>query len=133
MVSTGFVDDATIFDNSLLWRRIHAEWVVADENTGIVRVSSAAFDNSRDGSPTSVLLADSVAGTGRTAQDVIMPFEGYSLAAIRAGDARNCRQGIARAPLPDEPAHAYIFGPKAKRQKQCLSRSAMWVIAPAGV
>ena len=132
MASESFVDDTTIANASELWRRIHPDWFVTDENTGNVVVSSAAFDNSRDGSPTSVLLADLVRGTGRTAEDVMARFDGYALASITAGQARDCEQGVARDPLPAEPAHAYVFGPKTKALKRRLARHAKCVIAPAG-
>ena len=132
MAPEGLVDDTTIADASELWRRIHPKWIVPDENTGNMRVTSAAFDDSKDESPTSVLLADVVRKTGRTAEEVIAPYDGYALASITAGQARDCEQGVARDPLPDEPAHAYIFGEKTKALKRCLARSAEWVIAPAG-
>lgn len=128
MASEGLVDDATITDDSELWRRIHPLWVIRDENAGVVRVSSAAFDDSRDGSPTSVLLAAIVRESGRTDTDVLMDFGGYAFASLTAGEARRCNQGVARDPLPDEPAHAFLFGPKSKANKRCLARSAAWVI-----
>jgi len=131
MASQRLVDDATITNDAELWRRIHPTWVVHDENTEGVRVSSAAFDNSPDGSPTSVLLADTVRETDRTAENVIAGLGGYALASITAGQARDCKQGVARNPLPNEPAHAYVFGQKTKALKRCLARHAEWVISPA--
>jgi len=130
MASERFTDDTTIADDSELWRRIHPTWVVFDGNTGTWQVSSAAFDDSKNGSPTSVLLADLVRESGRTAQDVIANYSGYSLASITAGEARGCGQGVARNALPDEPAHAYVFGQKTKAAERCLARHAKWVIAP---
>lgn len=131
MASERLVDDAGITDDSELWRRVHPTWVVPDRNSGSMRVSSAAFDNSPDGSPTSVLLADLVRETGRTADDVIAGFDGYALASITAGQARDCEQGVARNALPTEPAHAYVFGRKTKILKRCLAQHAEWVISPA--
>lgn len=131
MASEGLVDDATIADDSELWRRIHPDWIVPNQNIHGLRVSSAAFDNSKDGSPTSVLMADLVQETGRDAQNVLAGFEGYALASITAGQARHCNQGVARDPLPEEPAHAYIFGEKKKTIKRCLAQHAEWVVSPA--
>lgn len=130
MASERLVDDSTILDEAELWRRIHPEWVVPDENTGGFRLSSAAFDDSPDGSPTSVLLVDIVRETGRDEEDVLAGFDGYTLASVTAGDARGCKQGIARDPLPNEPAHAYVFGSKTKSLKRCLARHAQWIIPP---
>lgn len=126
----GLTDDAAIPTDAELWRRIHPNWVVRDDNADAIRVSSAAFDNSRDGSPTSVLLAEIVRETGRSDMDVLSAFEGYALASLTAGKARGCDQGVARDPLPDEPAHAFILGTKTKRAKRCLARSAEWVVSP---
>ena len=125
-------DDATIANDAELWRRIHPDWVVPDENTDRMRVSSAAFDNSPDGSPTSVWLATIVRETGRSDADVLGRFEGegYRLASLTAGQARECKQRIARNPLPDEPAHAFLVGKKTKGAKKCLARIAKWVISP---
>lgn len=130
MASEWLVDDVTITDDSELWRRIHPAWVVLDRNTASMRLSSAAFGNSTDGSPTSVLLADLVRESGRTAEQVIAKFDPYALASITAGQARDCEQGVARDALPNEPAHAYVFGRKTKVLKRCLARHAEWVIPP---
>jgi hypothetical protein len=77
-----------IRDDAALWRIIHPTWIVQDDNERGWRISSAAFDDSKDGSPLSVLLAEVVAGTGRTADDLAARFAGYGLAAITAGAAR---------------------------------------------
>ena len=68
--------------------------------------------------------------TGRTDVDVLSGFEGYSLASLTAGQARSCDQGVARDPLQDEPAHAFLFGKKTKTSKRCIARSTEWVISP---
>lgn len=125
-------DDHTIVDDAVLWRRIHPRWVVPDEDQGS-RISSAAFDDSRDGSPTSVLLADVVTETGRSATDVLSGLEGYGLASLTAGAARSCHQGVARDPVEDEPAHAIVFGNKSTGNRRCLARSTIWVIPIATV
>jgi len=123
-------DDSTISDDAALWRRVYPLWIVRDENAGGPRVSSAAFDDSEDGSPLSVLLADVVAKTQRTAQNVLAGYDGYALAAISAGTARHNKQSVARTPLPDEPAHASVFGTKTKSNKRGMAKAANWVIAP---
>jgi hypothetical protein len=130
MAGPAFVDDPTIADDASLWRRIHPAWAVPDEYRGGWRVSSAAFDDSRDGSPLSVLLAAAVAATGRGPANILARHEGYSLASFTVGTARACGQGVARTPTPDEPAHASVFGPKTSRVKRNLANAARWVIGP---
>ena len=130
MAPIGLLDDTTIEDDLELWRRIYPTWIVPDKNIGGLRVSSAAFYNSPNGTPTSVLLADVVRETGRDAEDVLAGFDGYALASITAGQGRSCNQGVARDPRPNEPAHAYLFGNKTRSLRGCLARHAEWVILP---
>jgi hypothetical protein len=132
MAGPALVDDPAITNDESLWRRIHPDWVVPDQNRGGVRVSSAAFDDSHDGSPLSVLLAGVVRATGRGPENVLVGFLGYALASITAGDARTCGQGVAPTPRSDEPAHASVFGPKTKPIKRQLAKAARWVITPEG-
>lgn len=134
MEGGSYVDDCTILDEAELWRRIplNCNWIVQDDNMGTLRVSSAAFNDSRDGSPLSVQLADVVTESGRTAEDVLAAYPGYTMAAITAGNARSNKQGVARTPTPDEPAHASVFGKKTGAVKSGLAKSARWVIPPPG-
>lgn len=123
-------DDPTIADNSALWRRILPEWAVHDENRGSLRVSSAAFDNSKDGTPTSVHLAQVASELGRGPADILRRYASYGLAALTAGEARACGQLVGRDPLPDDPTHGYIAGPKPRSVKKRLAAAAVWVITP---
>ena len=131
MAAERLVDDTTIANDSHLWRRIHPNWVVWDQNVGEKRVSSAAFEDSVNGSPLSVLLAEVVRETGRNAGHILAGFDEYALAVITAGHARDCQQGVSRDPRPDELAHAHVFGMKTRGIRRCLSRHAEWVIPPA--
>jgi hypothetical protein len=125
-----YADDAGIADSADLWRRLIREWVVPDSNTGGIRISSAAFDDSRDGTPMSVLLADIVAQTRQKPEEVLAGFAGYGLAAITAGAVRVCKQGVMPTPEPDEPAHASVFGPKTGSTKKGMAKAARLLIYP---
>ena len=126
-----FVDDITVLDSAELWRRIIPDWVVPDDNRGCKRVSSAAFSDSPDGSPLSMLLAETVFSTGRTAQDVLSRFPECSLAALQAGDVRAQRQVVSHTPIvEDEPAHVFVAGSKTRAVRRALARAARWVIGP---
>lgn len=130
MTPVGYSDDPTIADDSGLWRRIHPRWVVADENRGGFRVSSAAFDNSEDGSPTSIHLEEVAKENGLTAADILRPFVGYAMASLTAGDARACAQSVGRDPQPEDPTHGFVAGQKSKRVKKQLSAACAWLIHP---
>ena len=125
-----YSDDSTILDEAELWRRIPPWHFVKDENVGQVRPSKAAFDNHPNGSPMSVVLADAVIESGRGPGAVLTGHEGFALAAITAGLARECQQGVAREPLPDEPAHAVVFGRKTDSVKKKLARGSRWIAPP---
>jgi hypothetical protein len=126
MTNAAYSDDPTIFDETELWRRIPPRHFVHDQNLQRIRPSSAAFENHPDGSPMSVLLALE-AGTPETA---LAHYEGFALAAITAGLARQCGPGVARDPLPEEPAHAVVFGSKSKRISRRLAMGSRWVVPP---
>jgi hypothetical protein len=61
---------------------------------------------------------------------VLADHAGFALASFTAGLARECQQGIARDPLPEEPAHALVFGHKTKSVRKRLAREAIWVVPP---
>ncbi len=130
MSERGYVDDPTIPDSSVLWRRIPPRHFVRDENTGRMRPSSAAFEDHPNGSPMSVILGDVLLASGRFAEDALAGHADFALAAFAAGLARQFGQGVMREPLDDEPAHAIVFGEKPKRVGRMLAKAAEWVIPP---
>lgn len=130
MPDTAYGDDPTIANEAELWRRIPPRHFVFDENLGQVRPSSAAFDNHPDGSPMSVLLAGAVRAQSRAERDVLSGHDGFGLAAITAGLARRCDQGVAREPVPNEPVHAVVFGRKPKSIRRKLAKGSRWAVRP---
>ncbi|GAB4135358.1 MAG: hypothetical protein Tsb009_01510 [Planctomycetaceae bacterium] len=124
------IDDSSIPDEAILWRRIPPNWVVFDQKTNQLRPSSQSFDNHRDGSGMSVVLANEVIANGRSEENVLEGHEGFGLVAINAGLARKLNQKIVRDPLPDEPAHMEICGDKTKGVKKAFARAAVWIVKP---
>lgn len=125
-----FSDDPSIDDAAVLWRRIPPWHFVFDGNQQRWRSSSAAFVDDADGHPMSVLIADQVLGSERSAVSVLAGHPGFALASITAGEARSCGQGVVRDPLPHEPAHALIFGPKPKSTQRRLAKGSAWIVPP---
>lgn len=78
----------------------------------------------------SVLLADAVVASGREPVDVLAGYQGFGLASLTAGLARRCSQGVARDPLPDEPAHAVVLGDKTGAVRKRFARDCYWVVLP---
>jgi hypothetical protein len=128
--SVPYIDDTTIADDAELWRRIHPNHIVRNDSLGGRRISRAAFTDSTDGTSMSVVIGEVVVSSGRDPQSVIGGREGFSLAAITAGLARTLGQGVVRRPLPEEPAHAEVFGKKTRSVQRSLAKAATWIVAP---
>ena len=108
-------NDPDIPDTEELLRRFPQSWWVWDDKISGHRLSSAAFENSRDGSGTSVFLS-SVASK----HQVLDGHDGYGLAVLDAGSARAADQGVRRVPIEDLPGHAQIEGKKSGSIKNKL-------------
>jgi hypothetical protein len=131
MSPDSYSDDASIVDSAALWPRIPPWHIIFDENLGTLRPSKAAFDNGKDGSPMSVVLADLVIASGRGPHDVLMEYADFALASLTAGMVRSKQQGILRDPTPEEPAHALVFGRKTDSVKRALAKASLWIVPPS--
>lgn len=118
MADAGYSDDPTISNEEALLRRIPRKHIIYDGNMGRERPTTAAFENHPDGSPMSVLLLPIYVAEVLTEPSRHALPEGFALASITAGLARQCTQGVAREPLPGEPAHAVVFGKKTYRVRK---------------
>lgn len=125
-----YVDDLAIENEAPLWRRVSPKQFFFDENRDCWRPSSAAFNDHPNGTPMSVVLGQEVLDAGRTAEGVLEGHEGYALASFTAGLVREYGQGIVRAPMPNEPAHAEVFGKKTKSVQRALAKNCQWVVPP---
>lgn len=122
-------DDLSIHDDAELWRRIPPFHLIEVEGGGL-RISSAAFQDHKDGSPMSVVLGGEVLAAGRDARTVIAGHDNYCLASVTAGLARSLDQGVIRKPLDEELAHAEVFGRKTKSVRSKFTKAAIWIIGP---
>jgi hypothetical protein len=125
-----YEDDPTIDDSSALWRRIHPAYIIYDETLGRQRPTSQAFQNQRGTNTISVVLAEVVRRDNRGPESLLANHHGYSLAQLTAGFVRSLAQGVARDPVPQEPAHALVFGEKPRSVTSALAKRCEWVIAP---
>jgi hypothetical protein len=119
------VDDPTIGDDVLLWRRIAPERVRVDHETGEQRPSDSAFRTEQ----MSVHIASL---TGRDA--VLANYPNHRLMELSAGEARGEGFIIVRDPLPEDPSHALVLrgdnpGQRpTKSQAKKLANCARWVV-----
>jgi hypothetical protein len=122
-------DDPSIRDEARLWRRISPVFYPIDPVTGKRRLSSAAFDDSKDRSPMSVVLADRE-DAPPTPELWTRSFPGYGVAELTAGGTRAYRQGVAHTPEDGEPAHGSVFGKKTGAVKNRLREIAALLVVP---
>jgi hypothetical protein len=126
------VDDASIQNADVLWRRILPDWTVTDED-GSHRVSSAAFRDNVDGN-VSVHLAHLT-----TAESVLEGRPADGIAAISAGVPRSLGYLLVRDPTEEDPSHCLICPPpegvtgkgRVRDAKQ-MAQQAQWVMLPPG-
>jgi len=57
--------------------------------------------------------------------------EGFGVVAITAGKLRQLGIGIVRAPLPDNPYHVVLQGPKGKKTLKKLAKLCEWEVMPS--
>lgn len=127
MADGEFSDDPTIADEAVLWRRVHYENYVDDQNLGRRRPTSHAFGDSRDGSPMSVFLAAAF----EDSQVALAGHDRWGLVSITAGLARECGQRIVPDRAPNAPSsHVYVVGPKPNRVRQRLAKGDIDVVLP---
>jgi hypothetical protein len=119
-----FQDNESIPDEERLFRRIHIAQLVRDDDSDVVRVSSAAF---RD-KDLSVHIESDLENCGRAPESCLQNHRSHKLMAISAGDARRLSQLLCRDPLPDDFSHGLVYGSKNRPIQIGLCASAIWVI-----
>jgi hypothetical protein len=123
-----FPDDPGIRDNDQLLRRIPPKHVVPDQNSGLLRLSSAAFEDDKDGAPMSVYCRTAIESASSNVDRVMAGHEGYGLVELGAGVFRECDQTVHPDPIPEESAHTVICGEKTHGRRKRFAREAQWVI-----
>ena len=123
-----FPDDRSVPDDAVLWRRIPLNTVCVTTHEGREIPSSAAFDDSSDGSPMSVALASVLEKPERLLEGRSCPC---GVVGFTAGEARALGLRI----CPDDAGdsyrgHAYVAGNKTKKTKRALAVASRWVVSP---
>ena len=99
MSPTQWVDDSTISNDALLWRRIAPRDIRIDPQTGHETVSSAAFRTQQ----MSVHIASLT-----NIQNVLANYPNDRLAQFRAREVRAVGCIVIGNPLQDDPSHALV-------------------------
>jgi hypothetical protein len=123
-----FQDNASICDEERLFRRIHITQLVKDGDSGLVRVSSAAFRDQE----LSVHLEPELEREGNSAETCLRNHRNHKLVFIAAGDARRFGQSVCRDPLPEDHSHGLVYGPKKRGTiDEGLRAASAWVVPPS--
>lgn len=119
-------NDLTIIDGERLFRRIPIYQIVRDDDTGLARFSSGAFKDKE----LSINIESALMENGGAVDDCLRGHQGYKLASLTAGVARQYSQIVCRDPIPpDNLSHGLICGAKSSRRiYEGLRDSAQWII-----
>jgi hypothetical protein len=126
------IDDRSIPDEEILWRRIVAkpEWFKLDAE-GRLRPSSVAFLDGSKEKEVSVHIASLT-----TQEQALSGRPDDGLAAIRAGLPRALGHAVVRDPTETDPSHALICPPPNKSNStrksdaRRMAGAAEWVVLP---
>ena len=131
------VDDETISDDSVLYRRVPAQpkvYMVWNYNTMCWVISSQAFKNHKENRLAfSVHLKEVVERLGLSLDAVVQDRSKFALASLTARQVREHRQVINRMPEPGDPAHAHVLGEKPGSVQRALATVAVWVLPPTNL
>ena len=113
------VDDPTINNDEVLWRRLLPEWLHTEES-GRIRAKSFAFTDRLSGE----LSVHIAALTTQAA--VLAGRPNDRIAAIEAGYPRSLGFAIVHDPKPEDPSHALICpSPKGAKARSIAERAVL--------
>ena len=119
-------DDATIQGETKLFRRVHISHIVPDEDTGIARVSTAAFKSK--GLDLSIFIETTLVADGLEPLHCIRNHAQHQLVAITAAEARSVSQIVYRDPAVDYRSHGIVWGQKPRAVLLAFVGFAEWII-----
>ncbi len=61
---------------------------------------------------------------------VLENHQDFALVSIAAGQVRSKAQTVHPVPVPEEPSHTVVCGPKPKSTRKWFARHAEWVVEP---
>jgi hypothetical protein len=115
-------DDLTVEAGAKLLRRIPPDWI----HDGTPESSAFKPDPHPDSIGTSVTLWEG----DQDFENVMRGWEHFGLLVVTMAECREAGLGIIRMPLPDNPNHCEVFGPKAEGKRRWLSKGARFAKYP---
>ncbi len=129
------VDDPSIGNSAVLWRRVSAEHWIVDGNTGLDRPTSQAFcDITKDGvTGMSLRVLNDMNAAGDPAEDMLAGFATCGIVSITAGQLREKGQRLIRASdQAEQPGHVIAIGKKTGSAQKYWYGVCVWVRPPPG-
>ena len=129
-------DPDSIPNPTRLFRRIHPDMIVMDQNSGQRRPTSANFSDSSDGTPMSVYAENIALSNGEKPEDYLQGrWASFFLAAVIAGNMREHGQEVYPDPENQDAdevfqSHAAVKGKKDNKTRKKLGEKSEWVIPP---
>lgn len=121
------VDDPSIAPATLLYRRVHPNFLKLDDNRRCLRFDSGAFQDEN----LSVHLGDVLADLGVPPSEMLANFAPeFALVSFSASLAREVEMIVCRDPQPDDPSHGLVVGKKTGGKKRRLARGSAWAVEP---
>ena len=115
------VDDPTIKDDAILWRRILPQWVHREPD-GNLRAASFAFIDRLSGE-----LSMHIASL-TTQEQVLKEHPEDSLGEIEAGFVRSLGYAIVRDATPEDVSHVLICPAPGRSDARKIAGRARWVV-----
>jgi hypothetical protein len=124
------VDDSTIGNDEILWRRVSPEQIQPTEGTDPPAPPSLAFKSN------AVLISVNRASLS-TVEATLQGYPKHSLLQVTAGSVRTAGCIVAGQPIEGNPAHAFIVGNGSNgrlkgSEYKAIARSASWVVYKPG-
>jgi hypothetical protein len=118
------VPDEPVDDTTDLYRRVHPEQVIWDENDCCLRPTSAVFKDVE----MSVHIADTLEAEERSAESVLESRPHHQLVAITAGFAKTEEQEVVREPRQEDSSHGNVVGQKPKGRQKRFVKHSKWMV-----
>jgi hypothetical protein len=119
------LDDSSILDEAVLWRRIASDWYIREPSG--TRLSSAAFANGPNVDAFSICVAADAETLGHSIQQFAkndLQARPCGVAGLTAGLVRSESQAVYRCDEPPQVAHGHVHGEKKKSLRRRLARAA---------
>jgi hypothetical protein len=111
-----------IDDTTELYRRVHVDQIVWDDNIKRLRPNKNVFKDVE----LSVHLGDALEDEGRSPSSVLDGKPSHHLVALAAGFASDEEQIVSRDPQSHDESHGLVIGAKPKPRRDRFALAARW-------